>query len=66
MQKEELKAIREKLFDENFKPKYNDVPTIKEFCQELANKTGIQCCTHYGAMYEYVEEVYNSVIAEGM
>lgn len=58
----DLKKEREELFDKMFKPKIEDVDRIVAFCQELTNKTGIQCCTFYGAMYECLPEVYESVI----
>lgn len=53
---------RNELFDETFKPKINDIDRIVAFCQELTSKTGIQCCTFYGAIFECLPQVYESVI----
>lgn len=53
---------RNLLFDDNFIPKIDNVDEIVEFCQELTDVTGIQCCTFYGAMFECVPAVYRSVI----
>lgn len=53
---------RNDLFDESFKPKVNDVDRIVAFCQELTSKTGIQCCTYYGAIFECLPNVYESVV----
>ena len=54
---------RNLLFDDNFIPKIDNVDEIVEFCQELTDVTGIQCCTFYGAMFECVPAVYRSVIS---
>lgn len=53
---------RNLLFDDEFNPLSENVADIVEFCQELTNITGIQCCTYYGAMFECVPAVYRSVV----
>lgn len=58
----DLLKERNDLFDETFKPKIDDVDRIVAFCQELTQKTGIQCCTYYGAIFECLPNVYKSVI----
>lgn len=53
---------RHALFNDTFVPRMDDVDRIVAFCQELTNRTGIQCCTFYGAMFECLPQVYESVI----
>lgn len=50
------------LFDENFNCKSDDVNRIIEFCDILRSKTGIQVCNCLGMRYEYLPQVYNSVV----
>ena len=53
---------KNKLFDENFNSKTDDVGAIITFCEILRAKTGIQVCNGLGMMYEYLPQVYNSVV----
>lgn len=58
----DLVKERNELFDEDFKPKVSDIERIVAFCQRLTNMTGIQCCTYYGAIFECLPNVYESVV----
>ena len=62
MELTELKKWRDKLFTENFKPKTSNIEEIVNFCKELSNITGIQVCTDDGLIYEYLPQVYKSVV----
>lgn len=53
---------RNELFDESFKPKIRDLDKILKFCKKLSDETGIQVCTNNGHLYEYLPQVYNSVV----
>lgn len=54
---------KEKLFDDNFnlKPEYSNEELLA-FCNELTKKSTILCSTKSGKMYEYLPEIYKSVI----
>jgi hypothetical protein len=59
----DLRKERELLFDSNFNVIDEETENqVIEFCEELTRLTGIQCCTNGGALFEYVERVYNSVV----
>lgn len=58
----DLKEERNILFDENFNVKEKDKDRIVKFCRELTNITGVQVCTQFGQLYEYLPEVYKSVV----
>lgn len=53
------------LFDEDWNPISQSLTKVLEFCSKLTDKTGIQCCTHYGAIRECLPAVYESVIKIG-
>jgi hypothetical protein len=55
-------AKKNQLFDENFNSITTDVEEIISFCDILRNKTGVQVCNCFGMMYEYLPQVYNSVV----
>lgn len=59
-----LETLRNKLFDEDFKLKSgsDNLTELLYFCAELKNITGIQVCTYNGLLYEYLPQVYNSVV----
>lgn len=57
-----LEKERNELFDEQFKHKSNNPERVKEFCQELRDVTGVQVCNNNGLTYEYLPQVYNSVV----
>ena len=59
---DDLIKDRALLFDEQFKPKVNDVEKIRDFCKRLSDITNIQVCTSNGYLYEYLPQVYNSVV----
>lgn len=58
----ELLTEREVLFDEDFRLKSKDLNRIKKFCKMLCDETGIQVCNNNGSIYEYLPQVYNSVV----
>ena len=59
----DLRKERELLFDSNFNVIDEETENqVIEFCEELTRLTGIQCSTNGGALFEYVERVYNSVV----
>lgn len=59
----DLRKERALLFDSNFNVIDEETENqVIEFCEELTRLTGIQCCTNGGALFEYVERVYNSVV----
>ena len=59
----DLRKERELLFDSNFNVIDEETENqVIEFCEELTRLTGIQCFTNGGALFEYVERVYNSVV----
>ena len=64
MDKNELIKERQELFDENFNHKTSDLSRILEFCQSLKTITGIQVCSTVGGTYEYLPQVYNSVLSK--
>ena len=53
---------RNTLFDKDFNCKSKDVERIIKFCDNLRFKTGIQVCNCLGMRYEYLPQVYNSVV----
>lgn len=62
----DFKKERELLFDSNFNVIDEETEyRVIEFCEELTRLTGIQCCINGGALFEYVERVYNSVVNNG-
>ena len=53
---------KNQLFDDDFNSKTDNVEEIISFCTTLRNITGIQVCNCLGMMYEYLPQVYNSVV----
>lgn len=64
MNKTELQNEREDLFDESFDFQSEDVDRIKKFCRELCDETGVQVCNNNGMTYEYLPQVYRSVLSK--
>ena len=62
MTKEELKKQREKLFNDDFTIKENNIDEIIEFCKELTNIIGIQACNSFGYVNEYISKLYYSAL----
>lgn len=62
MEKSVLIQEREELFDENFNHKQNDINKVIKFCQFLRDITGVQVCTSAGSTYEYLPQIYRSVL----
>jgi hypothetical protein len=62
MTRQELETERNELFDDNFNYKSNDIDRIKNFCNFLKEKTGVQVCNIQGGIYEYLPQIYSSVI----
>lgn len=58
----DLQKERQELFDNQFKPKTQDIDRLKDFCKELSKITGIQVCNDKGMMYEYLPQVYQSAV----
>ena len=59
-----LQEEKNALFDEDFKCITEDKQALVDFCEELTNQSKILCCTKSGKMYEYVSNVYNSVVGQ--
>lgn len=57
-----LENERNELFDDSFKHKTDDVNRIREFCKGLSDVTGVQVCNNVGSTYEYLPQVYRSVV----
>lgn len=57
-----IREEREVLFDENFRPKSQDVGRIKVFCKEISRITGVLVCNDKGMLYEYISQVYQSAV----
>ena len=53
---------KQNLFDEDFNCISNDTNKLIQFCDVLRSITGIQVCNHSGMRYEYLPEVYRSVV----
>ena len=53
---------RNTLFDNNFNCISDDISRIITFCDVLRSITGVQVCNCVGMMYEYLPQVYNSVV----
>lgn len=62
MTKQDLINKRNKLFNEDFSIKENNVEEIKEFCNELTKITGIQACNSLGYVNEYISKLYSSAL----
>lgn len=54
---------KEKLFDDDFnvRPEHSNEELLA-FCNELTKKSTILCSTKSGKMYEYLPEIYKSVV----
>lgn len=57
-----LKQERNELFDEQFRPKTQDIERLKVFCKEISHITGVQVCNEKGMMYEYLPQIYQSAV----
>lgn len=57
-----LQQQKEKLFDENFNCISNNLDELLAFCNILTEQSTILCCTKSGKMYEYLPQIYNSVV----
>ena len=53
---------KEALFDDKFNCISTDMERMKRFCDELKTRSGIQVCNHSCMTYEYIRNVYNSVV----
>lgn len=62
LKKEEMIAKRHELFNEDFSIKKNDQDEIINFCRQLTDITGIQCCNVFGYTNELLPKIYNSCI----
>ena len=59
-----MSIIHEKnqLFDNDFNCISTNIDDIIQFCNKLSSITHIQCCNSKGMLYEYLPEVYQSVV----
>lgn len=64
IEKSTLIKERQELFDDDFNHKTSDLSRILNFCQFLKDVTGIQVCSITGGTYEYLPQVYNSVLSK--
>jgi hypothetical protein len=62
MDKKQLQKERNELFDENFNHKQNNLDKVLQFCQILRDETGVQVCNIAGGTYEYLPQIYRSVL----
>lgn len=53
---------KEELFDSDFRCINQDQERVVKFCDELTKKSSILCCTKSGKIYEYLPQIYNSVV----
>ena len=58
----EIKKLHDDIFNNNGTIKTDDINKVIKFCGLLTSITGVQCCNKYGNIYEYLPEVYQSVI----
>jgi len=59
---QDIKNEKQELFDANFNCINQDTERVVKFCDELTKKSSILCSTKSGKMYEYLPQVYNSVV----
>lgn len=64
MDKDTLIKERKALFDNNFKHKTTDVTRVIDFCRFLKDVTGVQVCNIAGGTYEYLPQIYRSVLSK--
>lgn len=62
MTKQEMMDMRDILFNENFSIKTDNVEDVKDFCKELTDITGVQCCNAFGYTNELLPRVYYSAL----
>lgn len=60
--REKLQRDYNNLFNVDGSVKTSDPQLIIDFCTLLSKITGVQCCNRYGNVYEYLPEVYESVL----
>lgn len=59
---EELEKKKSTLFDDSFNHKSDNADDVKDFCKALRDETGVQVCNNAGGTYEYLPQVYRSVV----
>lgn len=62
MKIEELQKEKSALFDDKFGHISTDINRVKDFCKMLREETGVQVCNNNGGTYEYLPQVYRSVV----
>lgn len=62
MDRKQLEKERNELFDEEFRCKSNDIERVKNFCKYLREVSGVQVCNCQGSTFEYLPQIYRSVI----
>lgn len=53
---------KERLFDDDFNCKTDNVDEVVNFCDELTKESKILCCTKSGKLYEHLPNVYISMV----